>query len=98
MHVQNKKYENSISISSLTGKCAAQFFFTVLVYVHIIYGHIKKPFVFMITRHGRGIVWCRIQHLDHMAVVDQCGMLDLFKTKTNPAVFIGIRSLTLGVA
>ena len=37
MHVQNKKYANFVSVSSLTGECAAQKFktFAVLVYGHV---------------------------------------------------------------
>ena len=37
MHVQNKKYGNFVSISRLTGKCAAQKYIT---FVIIIYGHV----------------------------------------------------------
>ena len=40
-HVKNKKYGNFVSISNLTGKCAAQKLKkTVAV---LVYGHIKKP-------------------------------------------------------
>ena len=37
MHVQNKKYANFVSVSSLTGECAAQKLktFAVLVYGHV---------------------------------------------------------------
>ena len=38
MHVQNKKYGNLVTISRLTGECAAQILkktFAVLVYGHV---------------------------------------------------------------
>ena len=37
MHVQNKKYANFVSVSSLTGECATKKlkFFAVLVYGHV---------------------------------------------------------------
>ena len=59
MHVENKKYGNFVSISRLTGKCAAQKFKK--TFVVLVYGHVYIIWSYQETK--RKCSRCLIMHL-----------------------------------